>query len=232
MRTDTKKKMKLIICFVGFALFFEGEAGYAGMPKGKYLEGKGSKVAVILAHGRGQSPNGNVVGSLRRAIHKELGFHTLSLQMPDTSNGLLRSQEVAAAFPKAYQRIQAAIDFLKKEKGADRIYLMGHGMGGRMTSAFIVNYPDAGVVGFIGVGLLGGRKEPLNANLNLRKVKIPVIDIYAENDGDAKAAALREPLVSEQFVQVPISGAKHNYRGYEKQIADAVIGWLKKQEGK
>ena len=204
----------------------------AQMPKGEYLEGKGSKVAVILAHGRGGSPDGNVVGSLRRAVHKALGFHTLSLAMPDPGVDSPEDPKLAAAFPEAYQRIQAAIDFLKKEQKVERIYLMGHSMGGRMTSAFLVNYPDAGAVGYIGVGLLAGGQEPVNTTLNLKKVKVPVIDVYAENDRDAQAAGFRKSFVSERFVQVPIPGAKHDYRGYEKPVADAVIEWLQKQEAK
>lgn len=203
----------------------------AQQPQGEYLESK-SKVAVVLAHGRGISPDGNVVGALRRDIHKELGFHTLSLQMPDTGADSLESREVVAVFPEAYQRIQAAIDFLKKEKGVERVYLMGHSMGGRMTSGFLANNPDAGVAGFIGVGLVAGGKEPVNTNLNLRKVKLPVIDIYGDNDMDARAASLRKPLVSERFVQVELRGAQHHYRRYEMPVADAVIEWLKKQEGK
>ncbi len=203
----------------------------AQMPQGEYLDGKDSKVGVILAHGQGLHPDGNVVGPLRRAIHKELGFHTLSLLMPTLSGTVTpESPELAATFPEGYRRIQAAIDFLKKNKGVERIYLMGHSMGGRMTSAFLANNPDAGVAGFIGVGLTAGGQEPVNTNLNLRKVKVPVIDVYGENDQYAKAAEFRKPLVSERFVQVPISGAKHDYRGYEKPVADAVIGWLKKQE--
>ena len=134
----------------------------AQMPQGEYLEGKDSKVAVVLAHGRGNSPDGNVVGPLRRAIQQELGFHTLSLRMPDPGADSPDSPELAAAFPEAYQRIQAAIDFLRREKGVERVYLMGHSMGGRMTSGFLANTPDAGVVGFIGVGLTAGGKEPVN----------------------------------------------------------------------
>jgi len=206
----------------------------AQMPKGEYLDGKDSKVAVILAHGQGLDPDANVVGPLRRAIHKELGFHTLSLSMPTLVG--VKSPELFEAyestFPDAYARIQAAIDFLRKEKGVERIYLMGHSMGGRMTSAFLANHPGAPVVGFIGVGLLAGGKEPLNANLNLRKVKVPVIDIYAESDRDAKFAEFRKPLVSDRFIQVPVSGAKHDYRGFEKFIAETVNGWLRKQESK
>ena len=101
-----------------------------------------------------------------------------------------------------------------------------------MISAFLASNPDAQVAGFIGVGLLAGGKEPLNTNLNLRKVKVPVIDIYAVNDRDAKAAEFRKPFVSESFVQVPVAGATHSYRGYEKVVADAVNGWLGKQEAR
>jgi pimeloyl-ACP methyl ester carboxylesterase len=204
----------------------------AQQPQGEYLDGKPSKVAVVLAHGRGNSPDGNVVGPLRRDIHKELGFHTLSLRMPDPGADSPDSPELVAAFPEAYQRIQAAIDFLRKEKGVERVYLMGHSMGGRMTSGFLASNPDVAVNGFIGVGLSAGGKEPVNTNLNLRKVKIPVIDVYGDNDMDARAASFRKPMVSERFVQVEIRGAQHNYRGYERPVAEAIIEWLKKQEGK
>jgi len=217
-----------------FALTVVAGNAWAQMPKGDYLEGKASKTAVILAHGRGLDPDSQVVGPLRKAINRELGFHTLSLQMPVLPGriGPEQVQQYAPTFPEAYQRIQAAIDFLRREKGVERIYLMGYSMGGRMTSAFLANNPDSGVVGFIGVGLLAGGPEPLNTNLNLRKVKIPVIDIYAENDHDAKFAEFRKPFVSDRFKQVPIAGAEHDYRGYDKQIADAVIGWLREQEPK
>jgi len=204
----------------------------AQMPEGDYLDGAGSRVAVILAHGQGAGPDGHVVGPLRRAIHNELGFHTLSLSMPTLPGARSADlfEEYASTFPDAYRRIQAAIDFLRHEKGVERIYLMGHSMGGRMTTAFLANNPDAPVKGFIGVGLLAGGKQPLNTNLNLRQVRIPVIDLYAGNDRDAKAAEFRKPFVSDRFVQVPVAGATHDYRGYERVVADAVNNWLRKQE--
>lgn len=211
-----------------------GTSAAAEMPRGEYLEGKGSKSAVILAHGQGLDPDSQVVGPLRRAINAELGFHTLSLQMPTLPGKRSAEQfeQYAATFPEAYQRLQAAIEFLRKDKGVERVYLMGYSMGGRMTSAFLANHPEAPVAGYIGVGLWAGGQEPLNTNLNLRKVKVPVIDIYAENDRDAKFAEFRKKFVSDRFRQVPIPGAMHDYRGYEKQVADAVIAWLKEQESK
>jgi predicted esterase len=217
---------------MGFVALLAAAAAYAEMPKGEFLEGKATKVGVILAHGHAGGPDAHVVGPLRQTINTELGFHTLSLQMPSLqgqkSQELL--QEYAPTFPDAYQRIQAAIDFLKKEKRVERVYLMGYSMGGRMTTAFLANNPDSGVKGFIGVGLVAGGEDPLNTNLNLRRVKIPVLDIYAENDKDAMYAEKRKPFVSVKFKQVSIPGAKHDYRGYEDQVNAAAITWLKEQE--
>lgn len=226
--------MHMIRRLIGVTLCVLVTHAAAQMPKGEYLDGKDSKVAVVLAHGQGLDADAIVVGPLRRAIHSELGFHTLSLSMPTLPGAktLELFNEYESTFPDAYARIQAAIDFLRKEKGVERIYLMGHSMGGRMTSAFLANHPDAPVVGFIGVGLLAGGKEPLNTNLNLRKIKVPVIDVFAENDRDAKSAEFRKPMVSDRFVQIPIPGAKHDYRGYEKVVASAVNDWLKKQESR
>ncbi|NYE23632.1 dienelactone hydrolase family protein [Pigmentiphaga litoralis] len=206
----------------------------AQMPQGEYLDGKNAKVAVVLAHGQGLDADSHVVGPLRKAIHSELGYHTLSLQMPTLAGNRSPDtfQQYASTFPDAYTRIQAALDFLKNEKGVERIYLMGYSMGGRMTSAFLANHPDSGVVGYLGVGLLAGGPEPLNTNLNLRKIRMPVLDIYAENDRDAQFAENRKAMVSDRFVQVPIVGAKHDYRGYDQQIAQAVNTWLTKQETK
>jgi pimeloyl-ACP methyl ester carboxylesterase len=224
--------MKAIIGLVGFALFFIGGVLYADIPKGEYWEGKNSKVGVILAHGQGMDPDSKVVGPLRQSINKELGFHTFSLQMPVLSGARApgKFMEYAPTFPEAYKTIQAGIDFLKKEKGVERIYLMGYSMGGRMTTGFLAEYPESGISGYIGIGLLGGGQEPLNANQNLQKIKVPVIDIYADTGPDAKAADFRKRFVSNRYTQVVMAGAKHDFNGYESQFTGAVISWLKQQE--
>lgn len=206
----------------------------AEMPKGEYLEGKGSgaKVAVLLAHGRGGSPDGNVVGSLRKSLNQELGVQTLTPYLPEPRVDSPESPAFAAVFPEAERIIQSGIDFLRKEKGAARVYVVGYSLGGRVVCAYLAEHANAGVAGFIGVGLLGGGPVPVNTNLTLEKVNVPVIDIYAENDRDAKFAQYRKRYLSDRYVQVPIPGATHDYRGYEKPVADAVIDWLKTQEAK
>jgi len=215
----------------GISMILTGAVYAADMPDGKYLDGKGAKVGVILAHGQGADPDSLVVGSLRKAINRELGFHTLSLQMPIVSGRKTMEQayQYASTFPEAYARIQKAVDFLKNEKGVTRVYLMGYSMGGRMTCAFLANHPDSGVAGFIAVGLLGGGEEPINGNATIRRVKIPVLDLYADSGRDAKAADFRKRFVSQRYKQVPIPGARHEYEGHESEVNAAAVAWLKEQ---
>lgn len=77
------------------------------------------------------------------------------------------------------------------QKGVERAYLMGRSMGGRMTTGFLANNPTVPVVGFIGVGLTAGGEGPANTNLNLRKVKLAVVDVYGDNEMDARAVSFR-----------------------------------------
>ncbi len=127
-------------------------------------------------------------------------------------------EEYVSTFPDAYSRIQAGIDFLREHQGVEQIYLMGCSMGGRTTTGYLASHPDAGIAGYIGVGLLAGGSVPLNSNDNLRRIKVPVIDIYAEADRDAKFAEFRKPFVSERFVQVPIAGANHDDKGSRSRL--------------
>jgi len=137
---------------------------------------------------------------------------------------------------KAYATILAAIKFLKREKGVQHIYLMGHSMGSRMATAFLVNYPKQGIKGFVGVGVRNGGGDPLDSNSNLRRIKMPVIDIYGDggNGKDANHASTRSDMVSKRYKQVLIKGARHKFgkSKYRKLMVKAVIDWLAMQEKK
>ena len=211
------------------AALFLLAASASAQPSGSaLLEGK-VPAAVILAHGIGGGPDAKVVGPLRQAIRDELGFYTLSLQMPVLPGKDFRAYP--PVFPEAYRTIQAAIDFLAKEKGVKRIYLLGYSMGARMTSAFLGGEPHPEVVGYIGVGLLEGGGEPLDANQNIRRIQLPIIDVYADNTPlDLKSAENRKALVSASYRQLRIEGAEHSFGGYDAKLAQGIIAWLKDQE--
>jgi len=201
----------------------------AQMPSGELIEVKGATAAVILAHGRAQWPDGPVVGPLRRAIAKDAGLTTLSLRMPvlSTSDYLA----YAATFPDSYQSLQAAVSYLTGEKGVKRIYVLGYSMGARMTTAFLAKHDVPLVVGYIGVGVLGGGGDPLNANISIRNLRVPVLDMYADaSPSDLTSAEHRKGLVGNQYRQVRIAGAGHSFQGYDSELSRQVVTWLNEQE--
>lgn len=220
--------IRLLFTTIFFLLFSNVYAQPSGS---ELLDGKQAVTAVILAHGRGEGPDGKVVGPLRKAINKELGLYTLSLQMPVLP--VQNFQAYAPTFPDAYKTIQSAIDYLTKEKGVKRIYLLGYSMGARMTSAFLAKQPHSAVAGFIGVGVLEGGGEPLDANQNIRRVHLPVIDLYADSTPlDLRSAEARHSLISDRYKQVRIEGATHRFEGHDSRLAQEIIAWLKEQEHK
>jgi dienelactone hydrolase len=199
------------------------------MPLNAFLEGKGATVGVVLCHGRGKYPTWSVVDPLRKGIHEQLGYHTLSIQMP---TGNVSWREYEAFFSDSERRIAAAVRYLKDEKGVTKVYLMGHSMGSRMATSYLANNHNSAVSGFIGVGIRNGGGSPLDSDSNLRLVNFPVVDVYGDG-GDGKDydhAMSRSDMVSSKYEQVLIKGADHTFTGHEKEMVSAVVNWLQKQE--
>lgn len=221
--------IKILGVLISILFLSTGATALAGPPSGSaYLDGGAGTVGVILCHGRAQHPRWKVVDPLRKEINKQLGYHTLSLQLPGKGKDW---EKYAEEFPRAYAEIQAGIDFLRKEKGVTKIYLMGHSMGSRMATAFLAEHADAGIAGFIGVGVKNGGKPPLDSNSNLRKITIPVLDVYGDGgDGkDSVEAAARADMVSDRYQQVLIPKADHVFDTGEDEMTKAVVDWLRKQ---
>lgn len=203
---------------------------YSQIPDWLYLDGHNSSVGIILCHGRKGNPDWYVVGTLRRSINKELGFHTLSIQMP---GGDKHWQDFDMDFPEAYQAIQAGVDYLRREKGVTKIYLVGHSMGARMTSSYLAKYPMVDIAGYIGVSMLNNGYGPFDCKRNLSKVSLPVLDIYPQYGkfDDAMYGRERKRLVSPTYRQIMIPNANHAFKSKssEKELSEAVISWLVSQ---
>lgn len=199
------------------------------MPSNAFLDGNESTVGVVLCHGRGKYPTWLVVDPLRKGIHDQLGYHTLSIQMP---TGNVSWKDYDSFFPDSERRIGAAVRYLKNEKGVSKVYLMGHSMGSRMATSYLANNRDSGVAGFIGVGIRNGGGTPLDSNANLRSVDLPVVDVYGDGgDGkDAAHALSRSDMTGDKYQQVLISGADHTFTGHESEMVNAVVSWLKQQQ--
>ena len=219
------KNTNTVLAFVLMSLSF---CTLADKPDGSvYLDGGENKSGVILAHGKGKHPTWLVVDPLRKGINAKLDYHTLSLQMP---TGYSNWKDYAEGFPDAYSTIEEAILFLKNEKGVSRIFLLGHSMGSRMSSAFVSEYSNHGLTGLIVAGCRNNGGQPLSCDQNLEIVDIPVLDIWGGNNGkDSSAASDREGMVSSTYSQVEISGANHKFEGYESELVDTVVSWLRNQ---
>lgn len=219
---------------------------WAAQPDGAYLDGGSSKLGVILLHGR-HGGNGHakspVVNPLRIAMHEHLGFHTLSLEYPQTYQSRDAAEEVVH-FPAAYQRIDAAIAFLTKEKGVTQIYLMGHSLGVLISTSYLAKNPESAVKGFIGVGIVGkspncdeGDMKPHYPLCNIKamlknNVNFPVIDVVAMGESpDVRFAERRMNFVSSTYRQVRVEGADHSFtrKDREDEMVNIILAWLKQQ---
>ncbi|MBT3063661.1 MAG: alpha/beta hydrolase family protein [Candidatus Thiodiazotropha sp. (ex Lucina pensylvanica)] len=217
--------MQMIKTLVTFVLLLSSFNSSADKPEGSvYLNGGENRSGVILAHGRGKHPRWLVVNPLRKGIREKLGYHTLSLQMP---TGYSDWKAYATGFPDAYKSIKQAISYLRNERGVRHVFLLGHSMGSRMSSAFVSKNPGHDLAGLIIIGCRNSGGDPLACDDNMRGIEIPVLDIWGGKDRkDPAAAAERKGMVSDRYIQVEIPGANHRFEGYEDDLLDAVVSWL------
>jgi len=216
------------IALMSFLLAMPFYASAASPDDSVYIDGGGNKNGVILAHGKGKHPTWLVVDPLRKGINKQLGYHTLSLQMPI---GYSDWKDYVEGFPTANQKITEAIAFLKNEKGVSRVFLIGHSMGSRMASAFVSKNNNHGLDGLVVAGCRNNGGIPLSCDKNLQAVSLPVLDIWGGKNGkDSRSASERSGMVSDTYTQVEISGANHKFEDAEDELVDAVVSWLKNQK--
>ncbi len=187
-----------------------------------YLEGEGDK-GIILAHGKGMHPDFKVVKPLRHALHDDLRFHTLSLQMPIGHEGY---EAFEIEQPKVNAMIDQAIAFLQ-EKGVKTIHLMGHSLGAGMTSAYLVAHPEAPIEGYIAVGCRGNKSSVISCSDNMAKIKVRTFDIWGrDNADDERFAKSRSTLIGPSYRQYGIEGANHVLDGASDFFIEEVEGWL------
>jgi len=161
------------------------------------------KMGVVLLHGRGGHPNAAVVRQLRIDLFSR-GYATLSIQEPvpagyvEGSGAKPPFQEYIddvntsnTVFAELYARVRSALNYLQK-RGVQRAVLIGFSMGSRMATAHLANgrINEIPIVGLIGVGMYANNINPLNVGLTIKRVNVPVLDIYGDNDTNAATTAL------------------------------------------
>jgi pimeloyl-ACP methyl ester carboxylesterase len=181
-----------------------------------------SKGAVIIAHGRGWSPDFELYGTLRTRL-AEQGYSTLSIQLPVLPSTAILGLYVPL-YPDARERFQLAVDFLKA-KGYRNIGIVSHSLGATMANQYLIRTEDTSVRAWVFIGILQGLEE-------MYRIKIPTLDVYGSNDWTVTmwGAPEREKQLREHpgSGQVMVPGAKHFFEGKEDELIRIVTSFLDK----
>ncbi|MDH5601828.1 MAG: alpha/beta hydrolase family protein [Gammaproteobacteria bacterium] len=219
----------------------DGEPEYLSDGKNKFLsiymetDAEKPKGAVIIMHGRGYHPNWkDVVRPLRIGL-PESGWHTLSIQMPVLEKDA-KYYDYVPLFPESFPRIEAAIKFLKS-KNIKNIVLVAHSCSVHMSMAWFDKTGGKDIDAYIGIGMgATDFKQYMKKPLPLDKYKIPVLDIYGQQEFKAvlKAAPTRLKMIKatgvKQSEQRIVPEADHYITDRGDALVKEVSDWLGKLE--
>lgn len=185
-----------------------------------FIEKDKSRPALIVAHGRGWSPDYGLYGQLRTRL-ADLGYTTLSIQLPVLPSTAILGLYVPL-YPDARERFQLAIDFLKA-KGYRDIAIVSHSLGATMANQYLIRTDDSSVKAWVFISILQGLEE-------MYRIKIPVLDVYGQRDWDVIRWGADERKAQIDKVpgsaQVMIPGAQHFFEGQEGELVGVIDRFL------
>ena len=182
--------------------------------------------AIVLAHGVGTHPDDGVTGELRKLLH-DLGYTTLSIQMPIGAKEAAIDDYFPKLFPEAGARLQAAAQYLVA-RGYAKTVLVSHTMGSWMANVhFDQSHASTPYKAWVCISLTGGY------SFATRNYPFPILDLYGENDikvtvSSAWRRAGLLKLAASGSQQVMIAGADEQWRGKGADAAQAIDQFLKK----
>ena len=191
--------------------------------------------AVIL-HGRGFHPDWqDAINPLRVGL-TESGWNTLSVQMPVLEKQA-KYYDYLPLFAEAIPRIEAAIAFAREQasgpQSSHKIVLIAHSCGAHMAMAWADVESFESIDAYVGIGMgATDYKQPMKHAFPLDKIKVPVLDVYAENDYPAvmKMAAERLRLIraaaNKKSAQAVVKAADHYYVDRGEALTEVVEKWL------
>jgi len=185
-----------------------------------WTEAENSRGAIILAHGRGWSPDFELYGVLRVKL-AEKGYSTLAIQLPVLGGGA-KVGDYLITYPDAEERFALAADWLVA-KGYKNISIVSHSLGASMANQYLINVKRTPVKGWVFVGIINGLEE-------MFRIKIPVLDVFGSKDWEVTqvGAYERQKQIAkiERSRQVVVQDALHFFEGKEDELTGIVISFL------
>jgi pimeloyl-ACP methyl ester carboxylesterase len=178
--------------------------------------------AILLLHSVGTHPDFGVIGQLRSHLF-DLGYTTLSIQLPVQAREAKLEDYYPKVFGDAKDRIGRSLQWLKAA-GFDKPVLVSHTMGSWMANEYLDEHHAKGEVSaWVCMSLTGGY------SWTARAYGFPILDVYAENDiaptmksnGRRKLALLQSG--SRQFM---VPGAEAEFGTKERLLAEEIRRFL------
>lgn len=199
---------------------------------GLYLETEAvqNKGTVIVLHDMGGHPDQKFIVHALRTSLPEHGWASLSLQMPILELGA-STHDYLQLFPDAAKRIRASIEYLKTN-GTKNITLAGYGLGALMAVYYQAENPITPVKAIAAISLPVPENDPgqIQSLSLLEKIRIPVLDIYADQDYAEVLRYAREKRIAanqnEHYRHVKIASADHSYLHNEDILVKRLYSWL------
>ncbi|MGB5706426.1 MAG: DUF3530 family protein [Arenicellales bacterium] len=192
------------------------------------------KNAVIVVHGIGVHPNWEQVIRPVRVQMAEAGWVTFSIQMPILPNEAT-ALEYQPLFDEVPARFSAAIRFLK-ENGAENIVIVSHSLGAAMSAWYLAQADSGDISALVVIGMNAQTSSmPVDTARAIRKVQIPILDIYGGEDLEAviSTSARRASAAytggNPDYRQIRIDEANHFFDGQENQLVELILSWLEKR---
>jgi len=189
------------------------------------------KGAVIILHGRGFHPDWEKVVRPLRIGLTEKGWSTFSMQMPVLQKDA-KYYDYVPIMPEAFPRIEAGIDFLKKE-GYEKIVLIAHSCSVHMVMAWVDAKRFRDIDAFIGIGMgATDYQQPMAKPMPLDQLSIPVLDIYGAEEYPAvvRDAQQRMDYIrragNKKSKQTVVMGADHYFTEKGDELLEEVGEWM------
>lgn len=187
--------------------------------------------AVIILHGRGFHPDWQDVAHPLRTGLAEKGWTTLSLQMPVLEKEA-KYYDYVPLFANAGKRIDAGIAFLKQQ-GIAPIALAAHSCGAHMAMDWVDTKGDGEIVAYIGLGMgATDYQQPLIKPFPLDKMKVPVLDVYGEQeypqviDTAPERISMMQKAGNNYSKQMVLPASNHYFTDKGPELNAVITNWL------
>lgn len=185
---------------------------------------------IILLHDVGGHPNQQAIIKNLRTFFPEHHWATLSIQMP-VREASAPVQDYYSLFPEAKTRLTAALDFAKKEK-AEKVVVIGYGLGGLMASYALAEAKNADVNALVAISLPVPETSEITAQTLafIPKLTLPMLDIYGSLDMSNVVNSARERQVvgktNADYRQVKIDNEGHLYLHDDGLLVKRIYSWI------